>query len=132
MEQKIQNLLKIYSGTIYAVFRIAFGLLFFQHGLQKIFGLFGGIDGLGLTPPMFGLIWWAGAIELVAGLGIALGLLTRLLASVSVLEMAYAYFSMHLPSGFFPIQNQGELALIYFFAFLLIAAEGSEKWGLMK
>ena len=121
-----------YKKPAYAIFRIFIGLLFLQHGAQKLFGFFGGIDGVGLTPPAFDQIWWAGIIELVVGAGIALGIFVRPLAILGLLEMAYAYFSVHQPLGGFPIQNQGELALLYFFSFIFIAAKGAKKWSLEK
>ena len=120
------------SETTYAIFRIFTALLFLQHGLQKMFGAFGGVNGTGLTPPLFSQFWWAGLIELAAGFGIALGLFTRPLAIIAALEMVFAYFLVHAAKGAFPILNQGELAALYFFAFLFIAARGAGKWSLEK
>ncbi|HEX3128182.1 MAG TPA: DoxX family protein [Thermoanaerobaculia bacterium] len=108
-----------YTDILYAVFRIVFGLLFASHGAQKIFGMFGG-------PKMdSGLPLVAGAIELIAGLMIALGLLTGLAAFIASGEMAVAYFMAHAPGGFWPLVNHGEAAVLYCFAFLYMAARGS-------
>ena len=119
------------SDTIYAIFRIFVGLLFMQHGLQKIFGLFGGM-GDGATAELFSLMWFAGYIELIGGLAVALGFFTRFAALISTLEMAIAYVIAHGRNAIFPIVNKGELAILYFFCFLLILALGAKKWGLEK
>ena len=108
------------SEPVYAVFRIVFGALFAFHGAQKLFGLFGGrVVEMGTQP------WVAGVIELAAGILIAVGLLAGLAAFVASGEMAAAYFIAHAPRGNWPIQNQGELAALYCFAFLFIAARGA-------
>lgn len=109
-----------YSDYAYAVMRIFVGALFACHGAQKVFGLFGGIP-----VPMTPLIWTAGAIELVGGLLVLAGLLTGYAAFVSSGEMAVAYFIGHASKGFWPIVNQGEMAVLYCFVFLFIASRGS-------
>jgi putative oxidoreductase len=108
------------SEPIYAVFRIMFGALFAFHGAQKIFGMFGGqVQPVGTVP------WIAGAIELGAGILIAIGLIAGIAAFVASGEMAAAYFMAHAPQGTWPIQNQGELAVLYCFAFFYTAARGA-------
>jgi len=114
------NFLRPWEGTIYGIFRLLAGLLFMQHGLQKIFGLFGGPpDGV---PAL--VIYLGGAIELVGGLLIALGWQTRIAAFIASGMMAVAYFMVHQPQGLFPILNKGEPAILYCWIFLLIAARG--------
>lgn len=109
----------------YFVFRVLVGLMFMQHGLQKVFGMLGG------TPvQLFSLFGLAGFIELVGGAMIALGLLTRLAALFGVFDMAGAWVIAHLPQGVIPILNKGELALLYLASFLVILAYGSKRWGL--
>lgn len=108
-----------FEGYAYAAFRIVVGLLFLFHGLQKLFGLYGG-----QVVPMGSLFWLAGVIELAGGLLVMIGLFTTIAAFVSSGEMAVAYFMAHFPKAFWPIQNQGELAALYCFAFLFIAARG--------
>ena len=115
-----------YKDITYFIFRVFVGLLFFQHGAQKIFGWFGGNNQIELLS-LFGI---AGILELIIGPLVALGLLTRLAAFVGAFEMAIAYFNVHLPQGFFPIINQGELALLYFVSFLILINNDSGKWSL--
>lgn len=113
------------SPYLYAALRVVAGLLFAQHGVQKLFGLLGG------TPmPVFSQLWVAGVIETVGGLAIALGLFTSPVAFVASGQMAVAYFQAHLPRGFWPVQNGGELAVLNCFLFLYIASRGSGKWSL--
>ncbi|MEK6949583.1 MAG: DoxX family protein, partial [Nanoarchaeota archaeon] len=116
----------------YFVFRVFIGLLFLQHGLQKLFGAFGGVTGNGQPVELFSLFGAAGLIEFVAGIAIAVGLFTRLAAFISAIEMLVAYFMVHIPNGLIPLVNQGELALLYFAAFLALKAYGAGKWSLEK
>ena len=116
-----------YAPQLYALFRIVAGFLFLLHGAQKILGLFGGMGGG--TAPMLSLPWFAGIIELVGGTLVMIGLFTRPAAFVASGEMAVAYFMVHQPQGGWPIQNQGELAALYCFAFLYIAARGAGVWS---
>jgi putative oxidoreductase len=109
-----------YSETLYGAMRIIVGLLFACHGAQKLLSLFGG-PGLPSDP----LIIAAGVIELAGGILIAIGLWTGYVAFIASGEMAFAYFKVHASGGFWPIVNKGELAVIYCFIFLFIAAKGS-------
>jgi len=112
------------SEPIYAAFRVVTGVLFAFHGAQKILGLFGGQQ-----PPVGSQFWFAGVIELVCGILIAIGLLTGLAALLASGEMAAAYFIAHAPKGTWPIENGGELAAVYCFAFLFIAARGGGRFS---
>ncbi|MGA7303326.1 MAG: DoxX family protein [Rhodothermales bacterium] len=116
--------------TMHVVFRVGAGFLFLQHGVQKLFGLLGGIDGAGATAPLFSLYGAAGVLELFGGLLIVLGLLTRPVALLLALEMVTAFFIAHAPQGGFPIQNGGELALLYTMVFALLAGAGAGGWSL--
>ena len=110
-----------FAPVVYALMRGVFGFLFVFHGLQKMFGLFGG-----RTADLISLRGLAGAIEIVAGTMIMIGFLTRPAAFVASGQMAFAYFLSHFqPSAFWPIQNRGELAVLYCFAFLYIASRGA-------
>ena len=108
----------------YALLRIVAGLLYLFHGLQKLFGMYGG-----QVMPTMSQPWLAGVIELTAGVLILIGFCTSIAAFVASGEMAAAYFIAHAPRGFWPIENGGELAALYCFIFLFIAARGSGIWG---
>jgi putative oxidoreductase len=116
-----------YAPQVYALFRIVAGFLFMFHGLQKVLGMFGGMQGA--TAPMMSMPWIAGVIEMVGGLLVMIGLLTRIVAFICSGEMAAAYFMVHQPRGTWPIENGGELAALYCFAFLYIAARGAGIWS---
>jgi putative oxidoreductase len=118
----MEKILAGYAPQAYAIMRIIVGLLFFCHGLQKVFGLFGGVNGV--AAPLFSLLGIAGLIELIT-VGFATGT-TAVLASGL---MAVAYFAGHFPSGFWPIENDGELAVLYCLVFLYMATRGSEIWS---
>lgn len=104
---------------VYPLFRIVFGAMFVCHGLQK-FGFFHGH-----AVAMFSRYGAAAVIETVCGTLIAAGFLTSLAAFIASGEMAFAYFLSHYPRGIWPIQNQGEAAVLYCFAFLYMAARGA-------
>lgn len=104
--------------------RIIVGFLFMEHGLQKIFGLLGGVGGSGGTAHFFSWSWVAGILELVGGPLILIGLFTAPVAFVLCGEMAVAYFWVHAHGGFWPLVNHGELAVLYCFVFLYLAAAG--------
>lgn len=116
------KLLESRSDEIYSIARAVAGFLFIAHGVQKLFG------ALGANPDMFPVsvlsfpFGVAGAIELVCGVLIMIGLFTRWAAFLASGQMAAAYFMAHLPMGFWPIVNQGELAVVYCFVFLYFAS----------
>jgi putative oxidoreductase len=116
-----------YSPAAYALFRIVFGLLFVFHGLQKDLGMFGGMGGSAV--PLVSTFGIAGAIEIVTGALIVIGLFTRPAAFIACGQMAVAYFTVHQPQGSTPLQNGGELAVLYCFAFLYIASRGAGIWS---
>ena len=128
----MQSILSKYSNETYALVRIVSGFLFAFHGAQKVLGLFGGAGGSGAAAPLVSLMGLAGIVELVGGLLIAVGLLTSWAAFISSGQMAVAYFMAHQPDGLWPIQNRGELAAVYAFLFLFIAAKGAGIWSLDK
>jgi putative oxidoreductase len=113
------------SAAIYTLLRVVAGAAFSAHGAQKLLGAFGGFGGNPeATAPLLSLMGAAGLIELVGGILIAIGLFTAPAAFIASGEMAVAYFMAHAPQGFWPIQNQGELALIYAVLFLYMASHG--------
>jgi putative oxidoreductase len=127
----MERFLGPWAPQLYALLRIVAGLLFACHGAQKLFGVLGGFGGQpGTAVPLYSLMGLAGGIELVGGLCIALGLLTSYAAFIASGEMAMAYFTAHVPRGFWPLQNNGELAVLYCFLFLYMAARGAGIWSL--
>jgi putative oxidoreductase len=121
----MQSLLARFTPYLYALLRIVAGLLFAQHGVQKLFGWLTDSPPVALVSQR-GL---AGVIETFGGLAIAVGAFTSPVAFLASGQMAVAYFQAHLPRGFWPIQNGGELAVLYCFLFLYIASRGSGKWS---
>ena len=77
-----------------------------------------------------GILGLAGAIEIVAGALVAIGLFTRAAAFIASGEMAFAYFMSHFPKSFFPLVNGGDAAVLYCFIFLFFALEGGGPWGI--
>ena len=114
-----------YSEPFYAALRLVAGFLFACHGAQKLFGVLGGQPEL--SDPE-GLV--AGIIEFFGGSMIAVGLFASYAAFVASGEMAVAYFKAHAPRGMFPIMNHGELAALFSWLFLFIAAQGSGPYSL--
>lgn len=115
-----------YSPYLFAILRIVSGLLFAMHGSQKLFGWPGEKPAVELASMM----GFAGIVELVGGLLIAIGFLTSWAAFIASGQMAVAYFMAHAPKAALPIINQGELALLFCFVFLYIAAHGSGIWSI--
>jgi putative oxidoreductase len=115
------------SSILLSVLRIVVALLFLEHGAVKLLGFPPGSPMP--MPPQFGLIWFAGLIELVGGALIALGLFTRSVAFLCAGEMAVAYFMGHAPQNFFPVINMGDAAILYCFVFLYISAAGPGPWS---
>ena len=124
---KIQN----YGDSLYVVFRVLVGLLFMQHGLQKIFGMFGGIGGGG-SVELMSLMGLAGMIELLGGLGIATGFFARLWTLLAGGQMLMAYGMKHMSGSLIPMVNGGELALLYFAVFLVVLKRGAGKLSLER
>ena len=121
MAQSVLGSLQPYARS---VMRIMVGFLFMQHGLQKIFGLLGGMGASGGTAHFISWAWVAGFLEAVGGPLMILGLFTTPVAFVLCGEMAVAYFWVHFPHGFWPVANHGELAVLYCFVFLYLFAAG--------
>ena len=123
------GLLGNFSDLAFVALRVVVGLLFAVHGAQKMFGVLGGH-----VPAFATQIWVGGAIELVGGVLIAIGLFTRVAAFVSSGTMAVAYTQFHwkgeFGERFFPVVNQGELAVVYAFLFLYVACVGAGPYSL--
>jgi putative oxidoreductase len=125
--EKFDRMLAGFEPMVLSIFRIITGLMLFQYGVAKI---------LKFPPvPMFekveitSLYGAAGSIELVFGALLILGLFTRCVAFVLSGEMAFAYFIGHFPRGFFPVVNNGSLAIMLCFACLFLACAGGGPWS---
>ena len=116
-----------WATKVQSMLRIVIGLTFFEHGTGKLLGS-PFLPGLDKMP--HGLFLFTGAMELVGGALIVLGLFTRPVAFVLSGFMAFAYFMVHFPMGWFPATNYGEAAVLYCFAFLYISAAGPGAWAL--
>jgi len=115
-----------YQAETYAALRIIVGLLFMAHGLQKIVGWPLAVPD-GVMPAA--IKWVGGSIELLGGLAVAIGFQTRWAAFLCSGMMAVAYWMAHGTKHWAPIVNQGELAVLYCFVFLFIAAKGPGIWS---
>ena len=118
------------APQLLSVLRIVTAFLYLLHGGQKLFGWFGGVDGQGATVELMSRYGAAGVIELVGGTLVLVGLLTRPVAFVLAGEMAFAYFLAHLPRAFWPIQNGGEVVVMFCFVFLYLSAAGAGPWSI--
>lgn len=115
---------------VLALFRVVTGLLFTLHGVASLFGVLGGNRGTGQAVEFAAWpSWWAALIQLLCGLLVLSGLFTRVAATLASGTMAYAYFVVHQPVHLLPLRNGGELAAMYCWAFLLIAALGPGAWA---
>ena len=115
-----------FADITLSLLRVVSGALFMQHGAQKLFGVLGREEAVAVVS----LMGLAGALELVGGLAIVLGLYTRPVAFILSGEMAAAYFMAHFPQAFWPIMNRGELAVLYCFVFLFFVAAGGGSYSL--
>jgi len=114
-----------YSTQCYFLMRVVVGFLFLWHGSQKLFGF---PSGMPADVPAF-ITYVAGPIELIGGILIMIGLFTNWAAFISSGLMAFAYWMAHGTKALLPLQNNGELAVLYCFVFLFIAAQGGGIWS---
>jgi putative oxidoreductase len=118
------------TEVTHTLLRVGAGLFFMLHGGQKLLGWFGGFGGQpGATAPLMSLMGLAGVLELVGGVLILIGLLTRPVAFLLSGQMAVAYFMAHFPRGFWPIENSGEPAALFSLIFLYFAAAGAGRYS---
>jgi putative oxidoreductase len=116
----------VWQPRALSMLRIMVGLLFMEHGMSKLFNFPHGQ----LHPTFPSLLFVAGILECFGGALVALGLLTRPVAFLLSGEMAIAYFKVHAPRSFFPMQNAGEAAVLYCFIFFYLFVAGGGAWGL--
>jgi len=114
-----------FQGWTLTLLRIVTAFLFWQHGLQKLFGV---LEREAVLFPQ--LRWFAGVLEFFGPIFIGFGLFTRPVAFLLSGEMAFAYFINHFPRGFWPVLNEGERAILFCFIYLLLATAGPGKLAL--
>lgn len=117
-----------WTPRLLSVLRIIAGFLFIAHGAQKLFGFLAPPGAP--SPTLLSQMGVGGVLEFVGGILLLLGLFTRPTAFILSGMMAVAYFQMHAPHGFWPLQNKGELAVLYCFLFLFLAVAGGGAWSL--
>jgi putative oxidoreductase len=116
-----------YASQALSLLRIVTALLFLQHGTSKVFQFPPFPMG---DVPVGSLFWIAGVVEIIGGLLLLAGFLSRPVAFILSGEMAYAYWTVHAPDSTFPLINHGEGAILFCFVFLLIAAAGPGPWSI--
>jgi putative oxidoreductase len=130
----LKRTLNEWEPRVRSILRIVVGLLFMQHGAQKLFGFPASPMPPNAPPrPAFELMSQmgiAGVLEFFGGLLFALGLFTRPVAFLLSGQMAVAYFQVHAPRDFWPVINQGELAALYCFVFFYYVFAGPGPWSL--
>ena len=122
----MKTVLSGHRETAHALLRMVAGFGFLCHGVVAVYFLLG--EGTPYSPAW--LYNTAGIVEFVTGALILVGYRTRLAAFLASGQMAVAYFYRHQPDGLLPIQNDGELAALYCFVFLFLAAAGPGKWSI--
>jgi putative oxidoreductase len=123
----LQELETVWAPRVLSVVRVVSALIFMEHGTQKLLNFPPLAKPL---PALFSLSWTAGALELVGGALLALGLFTRPVAFILSGQMAFAYWLSHGSRGFFPVLNGGDAAILYCFLFLYLAFAGGGAWSL--
>jgi putative oxidoreductase len=123
-----RTLANVWAPRLLAALRIMAALLFFEHGLVKVFGF---PPGAAPGPqPLLSYLGIAGLMEVVGGWLVTIGLFTRPVAFLLAGEMAFGYFTVHAPLGFFPAINAGDAAILFCFIFLYIFAAGPGAWSI--
>jgi putative oxidoreductase len=121
----VEGVASSWAPRVLSVLRIVSGLVFWQHGVQKILRF--PVERAG--PEVMSLTWFAGMIELILAPLLIVGLFTRPVALILAGEMAFAYWLGHGSRGFFPSVNGGNLAIMYCFVFLYLAFAGAGPWS---
>ena len=117
-----------YGPFALAVLRIVTGLIFMEHGTQKLFGF--PVPPEHEQPALLSLSGIGGIMEFGGGLLIVLGLFTRPVAFLLAGEMAVAYWMFHAPRNLYPILNGGDAAILYCFVFLFLVFAGAGAWSI--
>jgi putative oxidoreductase len=126
MTQQLDVRLNSYAPAVLSLFRVITALVLLTHATAHLFGWPTG----NAAPVASWPLWYAGILEIVTGVLILIGLFTRIAAFVASGVMAFAYFSQHMPTSFWPIVNKGEPALLLCFAFFLFVFIGGGVYAL--
>lgn len=118
-----------FAPHLLALLRIVAAFMFIQYGLMKLFAFPTGLPPNGATAVFPSQIWWAGALELVGGGLLLIGLFTRPVAFILSGEMAVAYFQGHAHTSFWVVINGGTPAVLYCFLWLYFSAAGAGPWS---
>ena len=127
----IEERLDQYQPYVLSIFRIMIGLLFLQHGLQKWFGI-PAVNPVYANIQLFTMVGMAGAIEIVCGTLVTIGLFTRYAAFIASGEMAvsYLFYSNRFARALAPLVNGGNTEVLYCFGFLLLVFTGAGLWSI--
>jgi putative oxidoreductase len=115
----------VWAPRVLSILRIVAALLFFEHGTAKLLGF----PASPHSPEFLSLSWIAGALELIGGPLLIVGLFTRPVAFILSGQMAFAYWLAHAPQSVFPLLNNGDAAILYCFIFLYLAFAGGGPWS---
>lgn len=121
--------LDLWAPRMLSILRIVAAVLFFEHGLQKLFDMPPRAGG-NPAPDAFTLMWFAGVLEIVGGALLVLGLFTRPVAFILSGQMAFAYWMAHAPKSPFPVLNGGDSSILFCFLFLYLVFAGAGAWSL--
>ncbi len=122
------NWLSRWQPQLLAVLRIVTALLFLEHGTAKLWGF--PVEVAGMPDPLPTLVVVAAWLEVITGILILVGFMTRLAAFIASGEMAVAYWMSHFPRDPWPVANLGDAAILFCFVFLYIAAAGPGPWSI--
>jgi putative oxidoreductase len=117
----------LWAPRMLSVLRIMTGLQFLEHGTQKLMSF---PLRSGPAPELTSLLGIQGCLEIAGGLLVILGLFTRPVAFILAGDMAFAYFTVHVPRNLFPALNGGDAVILFCFVFLYLAAAGGGAWSL--
>jgi putative oxidoreductase len=123
----METTLGSWTPRVLSLLRIMSALLLLQHGTMKVLGF---PPGRHIGIDFSSLSGLSGLIELVGGILLLIGLFSRPVAFILSGFTAVAYFMVHAPQNFFPIVNQGELAVLYCFVFFYLFFAGPGPWSL--
>ena len=129
-ESNLARRLSAWTPKLLSVLRIMAAFLFIQYGTTKLFAWPGAVMLNGATVQVASLIGVAAVLETFGGLLLLAGLFTRPVAFLLAGEMAAAYFMGHAGRGFWPVLNQGSIAVLFCFVWLYISAAGPGPWSL--